>query len=174
MKLFAIILTLLLPSMLYAQASNRPLYVSEDGWEIRSCYNGEIVRDHYPIPGSPAYQYMGKKGMWRWYGFSVIIPEGDRVYFGKNTQFIMTYEYDGETQVVEGSDLLVINLAGAVPVFAKEYGIMLPLTNATLLSTGMPQRVGNPILFVHFPLDNEPDFIAKCDVQKTLYRKGGD
>ncbi len=166
--------SILLPSVLHAQPSNRPLYTDEDnGWMVWSCYSGEEIMQRCPLPGAAAYKHISKRGSWKWYGFSVIVSPGDQVYMSKNTVFTMTYEIDGEVKTVTGEHLLTISFRSGEPMFAKTYGVFIPPSKEMIFTTKMPPEVGHPVLFVYFPLTNQPDFIVRCDVKSTLYKRGG-
>ena len=171
LKIITMLVMLFAATCVQAQISNRPLYVDDDsGWKLWSCYSAETIMQRYSIPGSTAYKYMKKSGTSKFYGFSVVVPEGDQVFFSHKSRIVMTYDIDNVVYETISEELFVINQGNrAGAVFSKQ-GIFVPSPHYDAFTTKMLPEVGNTVLFARFPLTHQPDFIIKCVVEAALYK----
>lgn len=176
---FKIVITLLfmvfIASDVHAQVSNRPLYVDDDnGWKLWSCYNAETIMQRCPMPWSRAYKHMNKNGAYKYYGFSVVVPEGDQVFFSHKARIVMTYDTDGALYETISEELFVINYDNAAGAVFADRGIFIPTPYYKAFTTKMPPSVGNTVVFARFPLTHQPDLIMSCQVEAALYKEGGE
>ncbi|MDZ7861115.1 MAG: hypothetical protein U5O15_10735 [Candidatus Krumholzibacteriota bacterium] len=156
------------------EKDNRPLYVDDSGWEIRSALPGTRIVEKYErvksmgllsrIPDSriPEHQkYISFSGADNFYGFSLIIPSSIVTYWNKSCAVILEYTCDGDTLQARSYEYFFAVRSPNKLIFGLdlENYFYIPNPSLDLWKTSK----GNPILFAGFDFKgNEPERLLKC------------